>query len=500
MIKRFILLFLLFASILSQKSLAVSIVLDGTQHLLSGHPCQTAKYRFGIQSSYQGNDIDIILEVTNEDNEYSSNEDSTAICYALTDNSDKLYKVSMQPNGNHLLIASSVTISRDFNGEGSAYRASNNKFYAFKGQSDDHGPSDLYTIDVDTGTTTKIVNDIISEAVDGAEFYYDPILKKEILYIISGEYHSKLYAFDPDNWQPLNGYPKNTNTNLSSLAINPITGEAYAIDDYNYDNNRPKVYKLNLKTGATTHITTLQHLADAEGLAFASDGNLYIEDEGRDDLDGKRFYMVNLDTGELIPSAITDANGDIEGLSCNGTQIAIDYPTIKIDSDRSIMEGNISSTTLNFLVTLDKPAVENIEFTYKITDINSKSGEDYMLDSNLSGVIPKGATSATISIYIKGDFEVESNEQFSINIVNATNAIVDNLSMVGTIINDDDEETPELIAEYRFDECPFDLNGEIKDNSEHKYKHQIKNGLTTKDDIAKINRICRFWRGRRYYN
>ncbi len=552
--------------------------------------------------------------MTNEDNEYSSNEDSTAICYALTDNSDKLYKVSMQPNRNHLLIASSVTISRDFNGEGSAYRASNNKFYAFKGQSDDHGPSDLYTIDVDTGTTTKIVNDIISGAVDGAEFYYDPILKKEILYIISGEYHSKLHAFDPDNWQPLNGYPKNTNTNLSSLAINPITGEAYAIDDYNYDNKRPKVYKLDLKTGATTHITTLQHLADAEGLAFASDGNLYIEDEGRDDLDGKRLYMVNLDTGELIPSAITNAHGDIEGLSCNGTQIAIDYPTIKIDSDSSIIEGNISSSTLNFLVTLDKPAVENIEFTYKVTDINSKLGEDYTLDSNLSGVILKGATSATISIYIKGDLIVENNETFSINIVDARNAIVDSSSMVGTIINDDreifisiagdvnitegdsgtkpldfkillsdpapnggisvqiqphnitanegedfsrgsssiyfaegekekiisfringdtkieddetfkiellspqhasldednktaiativndDEETPELIAEYRFDECPFDLNGEIKDNSEHKYKHQIKNGLTTKDDIAKINRSGEFKREQHQY-
>jgi hypothetical protein len=81
MIKRISLLFLLFASILSQKALAVSIVLDGTQTLLSGHKCQTAKYRFGTQSSYLGNNIDLILEVTSEDNEYSRGK-----CVEIVDN------------------------------------------------------------------------------------------------------------------------------------------------------------------------------------------------------------------------------------------------------------------------------------------------------------------------------------------------------------------------------------------------------------------------------
>ncbi len=551
-----------------------------------------------------------------EDNTTTTNidENSTAICYALTDDSDKLYKVSMLPNGDPLPIASSISIATNFNGEGSAYRASNNKFYAFKGQSDDHGPSDLYTIDVDTGTTTKIVDDIISGAVDGAEFYYDPILKKEVLYIISGETNSKLYAFNPDNWQSLDGYPKETNTNLSSLAINPITGEAYAIDDYNYDNKKPKVYKLNLKTGTTINITTLQHLADAEGLAFASDGNLYIEDEGRDDLSGKRLYMVNLETGELIPSAITNSNGDIEGLSCNGTQIAIDYPTIKIDNNSSIVEGNISTSTLNFLVTLSKPAVDNVTFTYKVTDITAKLDEDYILDNNLTVVIPKGVTSATIPIYIKGDFEIESDEQFSIDIVDAKNAIVDTSSMIGTIINDDqkikvsiydanitegdegtkelffnisldrpainggltiqleplnisaiegedftrhtssvyiaegesnqtiyylingdtdiennetflvkilendsysidqihkeaigtiinddENETYDLIAEYRFDECPLDLTDEIEDHTPYRHRHRVRNGFTTRGDIAKINRSGEFRREEHQY-
>ncbi|HHB93935.1 MAG TPA: hypothetical protein ENK88_02140, partial [Campylobacterales bacterium] len=283
-----------------------------------------------VAESYDGeSDASPLLHIEymgcpqDEDND-TNNENSTAVCYALTDDSNKLYKVSMLPNGNPLPIATTINISTTFNGEGSAYRASNNTFYAFKGTSDDHGPSDLYSVNVNSGATTKVKDDIISEAVDGAEFYFDPTLNKEILYIISGEHHSKLYAFDPDNWTPLSGYPKNTNTDLSSLAIDPTTGLGYAIDDYNYDGVKPPVYSINLKTGATNYITRLQNLADAEGLAFASDGNLYIEDEGRDDLNGKRLYEVNLQTGALTPSAVTNANGDIEGLSCNGTQIAIE--------------------------------------------------------------------------------------------------------------------------------------------------------------------------------
>jgi hypothetical protein len=81
MIKRFFLLFLFFVSILSQKLLATSITLDGTQTLLSGHQCQTAKYRFGTQSSYQGQDIDLILDVIDEDNEYSEGK-----CVDIVDN------------------------------------------------------------------------------------------------------------------------------------------------------------------------------------------------------------------------------------------------------------------------------------------------------------------------------------------------------------------------------------------------------------------------------
>ena len=56
---------------LIQTSLGVSIVLDGSKTVLSGSDCSTATYRFGTTTSYNGDNLDIILEVTDADNEYT---------------------------------------------------------------------------------------------------------------------------------------------------------------------------------------------------------------------------------------------------------------------------------------------------------------------------------------------------------------------------------------------------------------------------------------------
>jgi len=408
----------------------------------------------------------LYIEYQSCDNIDDTQTNTTATCYALTDNSDKLYKVTMLPNASVLPIPSIVSISETFNGEGSAYRASDNKFYAFKAYGDNIGPSDLYTIDVDSGDIFKVKDNIISGTVDGAEFYFNPTLNREILYLISGEDNSKLYAFDPENWTILDGYPKDTNTDLSSLAIDPVTGEAYAIDDYNYDGKAPKVYKLNLATGETTQITTLQNLADAEGLAFASDGNLYIEDEGRNDLDGKKLYKLDLNTGELIPSAITDTSGDIEGLSCNGTQMALEKPSIKIE-DANITEGNSGAiVNLNFLVTLSRPSDGKISFKFLLYDGNSSNPDlnaildsDYKTPDTDQITIDENQTQYIISIPIVADNTIENNESFYIKLEDIDGAIVERDFAVGTILDDDTQSSIGCIeSAFMFQNRPTDIN------------------------------------------
>ena len=240
----------------------------------------------------------------------------------MSDNESSFYTVSMSPGANPLPVPVEKSLDRKFNGEGSAYRALDNKLYVFQGVSDSSGPSNLYKIDVETGKIDLVKEELLDGAVDGAEFYYDVASKKEIFYVLSGESHSKIYAFDSTTWVLLDGYPKTVSgdtTGISSIAIDPVSGDAYGIDDYNYDNKKPKLYNIDLATGKTTFKVQLDQIADAEGLAYASDGNLYIEDERY--IDGRKIYKVDLVNGSLLPAAVLGGHGDIEGLSCNGTEI-----------------------------------------------------------------------------------------------------------------------------------------------------------------------------------
>jgi hypothetical protein len=368
---------------------------------------------------------------------------STATCYALPDNNSKVYKVLMDSSANPLPLPTTLNISRTFNGEASAYRASNHTLYAFEEGSN----SDLYTINLTTGSVNKIKEGLINGSVEGAEFYYDPLQQKEILYISSEESNSKLYAFYADTWIPLNGYPKNihgSTTSIDSLAINPITGEAYASDDYEYDNISPNLHEINLKTGKTTFKVQMQGTIDAEGLAYASDGNLYVEDEGY--FNGRKIYKINVVTGALTPSALLGGSDDVEGLSCNGTQIAVDFPTISLINS-SVIEGNSGTTNLTFTVSLDKPAntVGAVSFDWQVFDGDNSSSvknaiapSDYTKINTPTHVVLNGATQTyTFTVAIKGDEVVEDDESFSVLINNIQGAIAGEINATGTIRNDD---------------------------------------------------------------
>jgi uncharacterized repeat protein (TIGR01451 family) len=64
---------------------AVDLVLNGTKTLLSGVECGVSKYRFGTTSSYNGKQLDLILDVLEEDNDYFGP------CVQLTGNQVSFY-------------------------------------------------------------------------------------------------------------------------------------------------------------------------------------------------------------------------------------------------------------------------------------------------------------------------------------------------------------------------------------------------------------------------
>ena len=307
-------------------------------------------------------------------------------CYALTDDSSELHELFLNPNVNPLPSPYIIKMDRKFDGEGSAYRAKDKTLYAF--QDVDNG-SDLYGVNITTGKTTKIVSKLLNRSVDAAEFYVEVATGKEVLYVIAGENNSKLYAFYVDTWESVPNYPKNITgdtRDLSSLAIDPRTGNAYAVDDYNYDNKAPKLYEIDLLTAKTTYKVTLAHIVDAEGLSFASDGKLYLEDE--DNYDGRKVYQVNLNNGVLTASAeYSDTLGDMESLSCNGTEIPASIPRISIEkATNGVDADNGTGPVVN--------VGENITWTYVIKNSGNVALEDIVVSDDKIGNICRVATLA----------------------------------------------------------------------------------------------------------
>ncbi len=70
-----------------------------------------------------------------------------------------------------------------------------------------------------------------------------------------------------------------------------------------------------------------------------------------------------------------------------------------------------------------------------------------------------------------------------------------------TFYSEDNEtdEDPELIAEYRFDECPETITEEIADHSPFRHRHRVRNGFTTHGSIFQINRSGEFHREQQQY-
>ncbi len=255
------------------------------------------------------------------------------ICYGMIDDGRSIYEMDLSSSS----IFKEIKIDAKFLGEGTAYRATNHKLYAFQtytnsGSTTEHGDySTLYSIDFNSKNSPinvyKEKEHILDYEVEGAEFYYDPNIKKEILYIIASNNQKKnryyLHAFYADNWNnELEGYPKTiAKYKLDSLAIDPNTGEAYGIDDAG-KHTAPKVYKLNLKTGVATFIFKARDNFDAEGLAFAIDGKLYTEDDGGYSKLPRKIYRVDLKQKRFIETRNLSGTRDIEGLSCNGVRSA----------------------------------------------------------------------------------------------------------------------------------------------------------------------------------
>lgn len=148
---------------------------------------------------------------------------------------------------------------------------------------------------------------------------------------------------------------------------------------------------------------------------------------------------------------INHANND-HGLSVDDFSVTAGAgtptPILNID-DVTQAEGNSSTSTFTFTVSLTSSAPPaGVTFDIATADGTAQDGNpggedtDYVAKSETGRSITSGNTSATFTVTVNGDTNVEPNETFFVNVTNVTGATAGDVQGLGTISNDEVTVTP----------------------------------------------------------
>src|SRR5207253_143148 len=128
---------------------------------------------------------------------------------------------------------------------------------------------------------------------------------------------------------------------------------------------------------------------------------------------------------ETVNLALSNATGATLGTQSTATLTIADddgQPTISI-TDVSLPEGNSGTTNFDFTVSLSNPTTQTVTVNYATADGTATlANNDYQPISPTLLMFNPGDTSKTVRVLVNGDTVVEPNENFFINLTNATNA------------------------------------------------------------------------------
>ena len=126
-------------------------------------------------------------------------------------------------------------------------------------------------------------------------------------------------------------------------------------------------------------------------------------------------------------------------------------PTISV-AGSSVMEGDSSTASLVFTVSLSAASNSDITVSYTTTDGTAAIADnDYIAATDVL-TIPAGQTSGTITVAVKGDTVVENDETLTITLSNPTGATLATSTATGTIQNDDVDSPTSPEIEVKFND------------------------------------------------
>lgn len=128
-----------------------------------------------------------------------------------------------------------------------------------------------------------------------------------------------------------------------------------------------------------------------------------------------------------------DGNNDSTAVCDIGAFEAKNQLTI---ADLSVAEGDSGTTNAVFTVTLSPASSQTVTVDYATAAGTAVANNDYTTTSGQLTFTP-GQTTRTITVPINGDTNDESDETFTVNLSNASNADIIDGTATGTIVDDD---------------------------------------------------------------
>lgn len=186
------------------------------------------------------------------------------------------------------------------------------------------------------------------------------------------------------------------------------------------------------------------YIASTGTLSFAGTAGetqtITVQAVGDTEVETDEEFLVELLNVAASGRAVT--LGDNQGIGTIINDDSSNLPVLTI-SDVVIPEGNNGSLTAQFDVQLSEPSLIPITVGFHTADDTATAGSDYVAQNGTLNFAP-GDTLKTLSVTVNGDTEVEPDETFFVNPSNPIGAQIADSQAVGTILNDDNLETPTL--------------------------------------------------------
>ncbi|MEL6476199.1 MAG: Ig-like domain-containing protein [Pseudomonadota bacterium] len=218
-------------------------------------------------------------------------------------------------------------------------------------------------------------------------------------------------------------------------------------------NDRPVISDPGLRFVAenTTQVVDLfASDPDIEDLSFSIEGGA---DELLFDIDPTTGLLSFSDAPDFETPLDADLDNDYEVIvgasdgDLTGTQTitvrvtdVVEQGTLSI-GDAAVTEGDAGTTAMEFTISLDRLAEEDVSFDVTLNNIDTDAidfATGTMIGVPQTLMIATGEMSTTFTVEVQGDTDVEPDETFSVALSSITGAVAGDTIGVGTIVNDDE--------------------------------------------------------------